>query len=41
MKFLITTLAALVTIMVTTTAQAFCGFYVAKADTSLPPMPRR
>jgi len=35
MKFLITTVTALVTIMVTTTAQAFCGFYVAKADTSL------
>ncbi len=35
MKFIITTATALVTIMVATTAQAFCGFYVAKADTSL------
>jgi hypothetical protein len=35
MKFFITTLTALVTVMVTTTAQAFCGFYVARADTSL------
>jgi hypothetical protein len=35
MKILVTTLAAMLTIMVTTTAQAFCGFYVAKADTSL------
>ena len=35
MKFFITIVTALVTIMVTTTAQAFCGFYVAKADTSL------
>ena len=35
MKFLITAVTAFVTISVTTTAQAFCGFYVAKADTSL------
>ena len=35
MKYLITAIAALATIFVTTTAQAFCGFYVAKADTSL------
>jgi hypothetical protein len=35
MKFLITAAAAMLTIAITTTAQAFCGFYVAKADTSL------
>jgi len=35
MRILITLVTALVTIMVTTTAQAFCGFYVARADTSL------
>ena len=35
MRFLITVVTACITIMVTTTAQAFCGFYVAKADTSL------
>jgi hypothetical protein len=35
MKYLITAIVALLTILVTTTAQAFCGFYVAKADTSL------
>jgi len=35
MKIAITAVTAFVTIMVTTTAQAFCGFYVAKADTSL------
>jgi len=35
MRFLVTTVTAIVTVMVTTTAQAFCGFYVAKADTSL------
>ena len=35
MKIAISALTALVTILVTTTAQAFCGFYVAKADTSL------
>ena len=31
----ITLRPALVTVLVTTTAQAFCGFYVARADTSL------
>ena len=35
MKILISMLAALLTIVVTTSAQAFCGFYVARADTSL------
>jgi hypothetical protein len=35
MKYLITAVTAVVTVMITTTAQAFCGFYVAKADTSL------
>jgi len=35
MKFLITATAAMVTIALSTTAQAFCGFYVARADTSL------
>ena len=35
MKFLITAAVALLTIAITTTAQAFCGFYVARADTSL------
>jgi len=35
MRFLITVLTACMTVMVATTAQAFCGFYVAKADTSL------
>ncbi|MDH5456666.1 MAG: DUF2330 domain-containing protein [Gammaproteobacteria bacterium] len=35
MKIFVTALTALVTVMITTTAQAFCGFYVAKADTSL------
>ncbi len=35
MRFLITLVTAAVTIFVTTTANAFCGFYVAKADTSL------
>ena len=35
MRFIVTVLTACITIMVTTTAQAFCGFYVAKADTSL------
>jgi len=35
MRFLITLVTATVTILVTTTANAFCGFYVAKADTSL------
>ena len=35
MRLLITTAAAVVTIALSATAQAFCGFYVAKADTSL------
>ncbi len=35
MKTLISVVAAMLTIAVTTTAQAFCGFYVARADTSL------
>ena len=35
MRFLITATVAMLTIAITTTAQAFCGFYVAKADTSL------
>jgi hypothetical protein len=35
MRFLVTTTAALLTLAITTTAQAFCGFYVARADTSL------
>jgi len=35
MKYLITVVTAALTVMLTTTAQAFCGFYVAKADTSL------
>jgi len=35
MRILISVFAALLTIAVTTTAQAFCGFYVARADTSL------
>ena len=35
MRILIMVIAAAVTITLTTTAQAFCGFYVAKADTSL------
>jgi len=35
MRLTITLVAALVTVLVTTTAQAFCGFYVARADTSL------
>ncbi len=35
MRTLITVLAAAITIAVSTTAQAFCGFYVARADTSL------
>jgi hypothetical protein len=35
MRLLATILAASLTIGVSTTAQAFCGFYVAKADTSL------
>ena len=35
MRFLITAAAAALTIVISTTAQAFCGFYVARADTSL------
>lgn len=35
MRFFITTTVALLTIAITTTAQAFCGFYVARADTKL------
>jgi len=35
MKILIALLAATLTVIVSTTAQAFCGFYVARADTSL------
>ena len=35
MRLLVTILTASLTVFVTTTAQAFCGFYVAKADTSL------
>ncbi len=35
MKFLVTATVMFLTIAITTTAQAFCGFYVARADTSL------
>jgi hypothetical protein len=35
MRILITTIAAVMTVALSSTAQAFCGFYVAKADTSL------
>ena len=35
MRIIATILAAAVTVVLATTAQAFCGFYVAKADTSL------
>jgi hypothetical protein len=35
MKFIITAAVALLTFAITSTAQAFCGFYVARADTSL------
>ena len=35
MKTLVTAFAAIVTVGISTAAQAFCGFYVAKADTSL------
>ncbi len=35
MKYFVMLITAVLTITVTTTAQAFCGFYVAKADTSL------
>lgn len=35
MRIIATLLAAAMTVIVATTAQAFCGFYVARADTSL------
>ena len=35
MRLFITTITAAMTLAVTTTAQAFCGFYVSRADTSL------
>ena len=35
MRILVTLLAAALTVTITTSAQAFCGFYVARADTSL------
>jgi hypothetical protein len=35
MRILISVIAATLTIVITTSAQAFCGFYVARADTSL------
>ena len=35
MRFFITTITAAATLAVTSTAQAFCGFYVSRADTSL------
>ena len=35
MRIIATILAAAATVAVATTAQAFCGFYVAKADTSI------
>ena len=35
MKYLLTLVTAVLTVAITTTAQAFCGFYVARADTSL------
>ena len=35
MKIFVTAAVAMLTIAITTTAQAFCGFYVARADTSL------
>ena len=35
MRYLITATAALLTIAITTTAQAFCGFYVARAEATL------
>ncbi|MDX1506925.1 MAG: DUF2330 domain-containing protein [Woeseiaceae bacterium] len=35
MKILVLTLSAMLTVLVSGTAQAFCGFYVAKADTGL------
>ena len=35
MKIFVAVFTAVLTVAVTTTAQAFCGFYVARADTSL------
>ena len=35
MHIFVTLLATLLTVALTTTVQAFCGFYVARADTSL------
>ena len=35
MKSLVIILAAVITIAISSTAQAFCGFYVARADTSV------
>jgi hypothetical protein len=35
MRYIITVAVTIVTIAISTTAQAFCGFYVARADTSL------
>ena len=35
MRIFVTVFTAVLTVLLTTTAQAFCGFYVAKADTSL------
>ena len=35
MKPIVTILAAIITVGISSSAQAFCGFYVAKADTSL------
>jgi len=35
MRYFLTAIAALLTLVIATTAQAFCGFYVARADTSL------
>ncbi len=35
MRTLITVMAATITVAISTTAQAFCGFYVARADTAL------
>ena len=35
MKSIVTILAAIITVGISSSAQAFCGFYVAKADTSL------
>ena len=35
MRYFITAVTATLTLAVTTTAQAFCGFYVSRADTSL------